>query len=163
VDAIDTGILIWGIRKMPDPDRPDLVERCEKLIDRLSENRQRVMVPSIAVAEYLMGFDDDGLKKAQREIFEKRLFVASFDAKAAIIAAELYDKEVIDKLRNETGEKKQCLKADVKIIATAIAHGGTRIYSNDSQFKSLARGRITVSDIPRLPPVQHGLLDGLDS
>ena len=52
------------------------------------------------------------------------------------------------KAQNQIG--RQCLKADYKIIATAIAHHATRIYTNDGHFRSLALGRIFVEDIPPL-------------
>lgn len=45
----------------------------------------------------------------------------------------------------------QCLKADYKILATAIAHGASRIYVDDNHFSSIAsRGEIIIDPIPRL-------------
>jgi hypothetical protein len=100
---------------------------------------------------------------AQREIISKNFFVAPFDALAAAIAAELYDKRIMEDARQETKLPRQCVKSDLKIIATAIAHKAVRIYTDDNHFTSLARGRILVSPIPQVPPKQGDLFGAQES
>jgi predicted nucleic acid-binding protein len=157
VDAVDTGVLIWGVRKEPAPDRPDLVERCIHLIETISNRTGGVMIPSIVLSEYLVGlpFVDQARSVS---VFKKHFFVAPFDAKAAEIAAEIYSRVEFGKIKAQSNQCRQCVKADIKIIATAIAHGAARIYTDDDHFRSMACGKILVENIPEIPPQQTSLL-----
>ncbi len=158
--AIDTGVLIWGIRGHVQEGREDMVSRARDLIADHKERRIPVMVPSIVLAEYLSDFDSASQEK-QRIAVAQSYFVAPFDNEAAWIAGELYDKEKVRVIR-EGGTPKQCIHADLKIIATAIAHGATAIYTdNTKDFKNLARGRILVHEIPPVPGRQ-GDLPGME-
>jgi predicted nucleic acid-binding protein len=149
VDAVDTSILIWGVKRESPPDRPDMVSRCVALIESLKGKRSVIMIPSIVVAEYLADFPLER-QAEQRQIFGHHFFIAPFDARAATIAGEIYSKTTIHQAQSDTGICRQCLKADLKIIATAIAHGAARIYTNDKHFTKLACGRIIVEGIPLL-------------
>jgi predicted nucleic acid-binding protein len=149
VEAIDTHVLIWGVRRHVQEGREDMIARCERLIEKIKATHSTIMLPSIVVSEYLIGFDLDAQMR-QREILSKNYFVAPFDTKAGWIAAELYDKGVFDRAREESKLGKQCLKADLMIVATAIAHGATCIWVDDGHIKTLARGRILVKIIPTL-------------
>ncbi len=128
-----------------------MAERCVALIESLTSNHSRVMLPSVVVAEYLTDFPLEQ-QEAQRRILERNFFIAPFDTSAASIAAQIYCKKVMDQVKDQQQIGRQCIKADYKIIATAIAHKATRIYTNDGHFRSLAVGRIIVEDIPPLPP-----------
>ena len=118
--AFDTMILIWGVRRERQRGREDLVERCVDLIKHLKEQRTTIMVPSVAVAEYLAGFSAEN-QKIQQDIIGEHFFVAPFDMKAAAIAGELFDKQRMKAIREDTDLPRQCLKADLHIVATAIA------------------------------------------
>lgn len=146
--CIDTNILVWGVRRIADPTRPDIVDRCAQLISDHHERRITIMVPSVVLAEYLMGHTADE-RKAQMDVVGKHFFIGAFDTQAAIIAAELYDKETFDRIK-DTGVPRQCLKADYKIIATAIRHSASTIYANDPHFGTIGRGKIMVKDVPPL-------------
>jgi len=103
------------------------------------------------------------LQTQQRRIFGRHFFVAPFDARAATIAGRLYSKKKMQEAQSGGQGCRQCVKADLKIIATAIAHHAGRIYTDDKQFRSLACGEIIVEDIPPLPPpapAQQGLRSG---
>ena len=149
--AIDTCVLIWGIRGHLQEGREDLVERCRTLIEIYKRRHEAIMVPSVVLAEYLCGFSLD-LQKIQRAYLESNFFVAPFDAAAAAIAAEIYDRLVMDE-RRLAGTGRQCLKADLEIIATSIAHGASHIYTdNFDDFNALGKGRIIVERIPENEP-----------
>jgi predicted nucleic acid-binding protein len=120
------------------------------------------MVPSIVMAEYLADFAPEK-QKAQQAIIGRNFFVAPFDAKAATIAGELHSKRLMKELRARSDIPRQCLKADVQIIATAIAHGAVRIYTDDGNFRKLAQGRIIVEDIPLVRPIPRDLFTDEDS
>lgn len=149
--AIDTGILIWGVREQPDPGRPDLIQQCKLLIADHAARKIPIMVSSVVLAEYLMKMDDE-TRLIQLAIISKNYSVRAFDSKAAAVAAELYNKELFDNIREEDEIARQCLKTDLKILANAISAGATTFYADDKHFKKMARGKILVEPIPDLPP-----------
>ncbi|MGO8751350.1 MAG: hypothetical protein ACLQNE_35840 [Thermoguttaceae bacterium] len=69
MNAIDTGVLIWGVRQIASPGQEDLIPRCVRLIKELSEGGA-IMVPSIVLAEYLTTFSLDDQKRQSRIINE---------------------------------------------------------------------------------------------
>ena len=104
-----------------------------------------MMVPSVVVAELLCA-----LKPTEHNAFSERMhrrfIVPPFDTKAALHYAQIWSKK-----RGETDiEKisKPAKKADLMIIATAIAKGAERIYSQDKGLKNLAQGYIEVKPLP---------------
>lgn len=128
-----------------------MVEKCKALIDDYKRRRIVLTVPSIVLAEYLTDFTLDK-QKQQQAIIGRHFHIGPFDAKAAAIAAELYSKHLINQVRDDSGVPKRCLKADFKIIATAVAQGAARIYSDDQHFTKFAQGRILVDKVPELKP-----------
>jgi predicted nucleic acid-binding protein len=148
--AIDTQILLWAI-KQSEPGREDLIARSVARFNDLKGRGITIMIPSIVVAEYLPAYPVED-HPAQLAILRKNFFIAPFDAAAAVVAAGIQCKRLLAETHDATSMGKHCLKADVKIIATAIAHGATMIYSHDKHFNSFGRGRILVSDVPDLPP-----------
>jgi predicted nucleic acid-binding protein len=147
VIAVDAQVLIWGVRKERPADRPDLVERCATLLADCKSSQIPIMVPSIVVAQYLMGHTGEQQDR-ERGIIGSHFFVAPFDAKAAAVAAQLYDKNLLKQVRDDTKIGRQCLMADFKILATAIAHGATTFYSDDPHMSKFADGKILVKGIP---------------
>jgi predicted nucleic acid-binding protein len=147
VIAVDAQILIWGVRKLRPADRPDLVERCAQLLADYKSGQIPIMVPSIVVAQYLMGHSLEQQTR-ERSIIGSHFFVAPFDARAAAVAAQLYDANLLKQVRQETQIGRQCLMADFKIIATAIAHGATALYSDDPHMSKFSGGKLLVKEIP---------------
>ena len=76
--AVDTCILIWGVREHSQAGREDMIVRCKRLIDDHKARRIPIMVPAIVLAEYLARFDADEQLK-QRETIARNFFVAPFD------------------------------------------------------------------------------------
>jgi predicted nucleic acid-binding protein len=154
--VLDTSILVWGVRKeSPHDDRADLVERCTKLIKRHQDDGDSIVVPSIVAAEYLIGCSATTREAQRTQLFEN-FFIAPFDSRAAEIAADLYDRQLLANVTKETGAHRQCLKADFKVIATAIAHSAGSIYTSDKHMSAFANGRIQVLPVPSLAELsQH--------
>lgn len=151
--SIDTSILIWGIREHVQTGREDMIDRAKWLIRDHKDRGIPIMVPSVVLAEYLATFDNQS-QVEQREIIGRNFFVAPFDNKAAWLTGELYDKARIKSIQ-QGGTPKQCIHADLKILATAIAHSATTLYTDNLQdFLTLAAsdGRIIVKGVPALPP-----------
>ncbi|MCH8044425.1 MAG: PIN domain-containing protein [Planctomycetes bacterium] len=146
MDAIDVHILIWGLRNQlpPDPERASLPARCAKLIEKLPSP---ILLPSVALGEYLIGCDPDTRDQELDEI-ARNYFVAPFDDKAAAIAAEIWDNKVVDRVKREAKIGKQAVKADIQILATAIAQGATSLYVEDRHYNNFLQDKIIIKSIP---------------
>ena len=149
--ALDANILVWGIRGIPDPNRPDMVERCKALIADLEDQKQTRLIPSVVFAEYLIGHTAEQQAEEVR-IIGRHYFIAPFDGRAATIAAELYDAQVFKQIVTADGVGRQCLKTDYNVIATAIRHGASSLYVDDKHFKKIANDRIKIHPVPPLRP-----------
>jgi predicted nucleic acid-binding protein len=154
--AIDTCVLIWGVKEHRQHGREEMIDRCKWLIRDHQQRKIPIMVPSVALAEYLSDFTE-AEQMAQREIIGRSYYIASFDSAAAWQAALLFDRERIRAIKSN-GTPKQCVHADLKIIATAISQGAIELYTdNVKDFRSLAHGSLTVKDIPEIPLAQAKL------
>jgi len=144
--CFDTSLLIWGVEKQAHPSQQDMIERTSRYIALLKQDKQSIMVPSIVLAEFLAKCTR---RNAVLAAFEKHFRVFPFDAKAAKIVGELEaNRDLIQQVRGVSKVPRQCLKSDVMIIATAIAHNATKIVTeNRYDFHQIAQGKIAVTDI----------------
>jgi predicted nucleic acid-binding protein len=147
VICIDTMIVIWGVQKKARPGQEQMVERTSRWLRSLPAN-ERLMIPSVAVAEYLQHFK--GVEKAtQLKALEQVFFVSALDLASAALASELIakaPKEAMKHLPRET------IKSDCYILATAIVHGAALLVTeNRDDFVKLAGGRIRVEGVPEVP------------
>ena len=58
--CIDTMVLIWGVQRNRNA---VMVERTSRYLSYLEEENEIVMVPSVAVAEYLHGISAEGMSR----------------------------------------------------------------------------------------------------
>ena len=159
--CLDTNILIFGIQRRAAPEYQAQMEAASYYLDSLAEDDD-VMIPSIVVAEYLQGFPDPNVRQQQYEILARRFIIPSFDAHAAKIAADIGVKlgrlRDIDEL---SGLSKPEVRADVNIIATAVANGANvmmtfnlteyqRIVERAGLERRLTVKNVTVATQPRL-------------
>jgi predicted nucleic acid-binding protein len=89
--AIDTIVLIRGIRQEPDPDDPKAVERAKGLIAQCQEDKTPIIVPSVALGEFLAGTPKGDIAEHVR-LVDENFQVAPFDAMAAVYAGEIWRK-----------------------------------------------------------------------
>jgi len=170
--TIDTNIMIWGIKSEASPGQEDRIERAKLLLEQLDERRIRLVLTAHVVAEYLCGFPVE-LRDDQFRILSEHFPIISFDLKAAGIAAELlHDKENIKSLQSDYRVSRQVIKADIAIVASAVAANVNYIYSDDGKVRKLASGLIIPEGLPELNigtvdqsegrKSQGDLLSGLD-
>lgn len=130
--------------------------RLQYLVDRLSEEKTKVVIPTPALSELLAGAGEAGPHYVS--IIEAAAYfqIAEFDALAAVEAAEIH------KAANMKGDKRggamsvwAKIKFDRQIIAIAKVAGADIIYSDDGDFVSHVGGAgievVRVADLP-LPP-----------
>lgn len=146
--CFDTMLLIWGVQCTATPNRMWMIDLTKRYIDSLGAG-EAIMVPAVAAAEYLAGFRDEARRIAEWEVLKQRFFIPEFDSSAVVLAATLAQTSAGTTLLAEG--QRRCLKADIQIIATAIAHGAERIVTgNVSEYRKLAGDWIEVIDVPAL-------------
>lgn len=145
--CIDTMILIWGVQKTATPGQEKMVERTGRWLRSLPAN-ERLMTPSVVVAEYLQHFKGTA-KAAQLKALEQAFFVPALDLASAALASELIAKAPRDALQHLSRET---IKSDCYILATAIIHGAAFLVTeNRDDFLKLAGDKIRVEGIPEVP------------
>jgi len=128
--SLDTNILIWAIKEQASPGQEEMILRSKKLMEDIRKNRQRAMVSTIVVSEFLINVDP-GLMPLTIDLIEKTFIVVPFDTQSAMMFARIW-------------------QADCLIVASAVARKATCIYSHDQGLKRFAEGFIPVQPIPTL-------------
>lgn len=143
--CIDTTVLIWGVQGVARPSQEGMIDRTRRYLAQLTRDNEQIMVPSVAVGEYLQGFPAEE-QTAQFEVLAGVFFVPAYDARCAALAAEL--QRVGPPARGEPGVR-VAFRADAQIVATAICHGASQIVTgNLEEFRRIARDRIRVVEVP---------------
>jgi predicted nucleic acid-binding protein len=154
LNALDTNVLIHSSR--PLRDTHPLAHPARELVRSLKAEakNQRIIVPSVVIAEYLTGIPSEKRTKVLSEM-QNWIHIAPFDMKGAAIAADLMQ-EVL-KLRKSgdpeiSSVNRQCLKADVEVMATSIAHGAKVLYTTEvEKFAKIVGGKISIKSIEEPP------------
>ena len=161
--CLDNHILIWGVRGVATPGQEDHVERARQLFDDLDQSDSRVMIPSVVVAEFLAG-----VPKSQHgnllDVLNRRFQIPPFDTRTAAVAAELW-REAAERnphLKAQVreafpGTEKAKIKADLMVLATALARNAEILYTHDGPLAKVAEGRIEIRELPPLRPKQTDL------
>lgn len=162
--CLDNHILIWGIRGIATPGQEAMINRAQGLFEDLDAADADILVPAVVVAEFLAG-----VPKPQHvgliEVLNRRFQIAPFDVRTAAIAAELW-REAAERnphLRQQIqeifpGTERTKVKADLMILATALARGADVLYTHDGPLKTAAAGRIEVRELPP-PRLKQATLD----
>lgn len=150
--CIDTMVLIWGLQKRANPQQIQMVERTGRWLRSLPAS-ERIMTPSVVVAEYLAKFNG-AAKVKQLKALEQTFFVPALDLASAALASELMAKAPKAELKHLSRE---VIKSDCYILATAIVHGASVLVTdNRDDFIKLTGSKIRVEAIPDVPE-QHPL------
>ncbi|HTU22500.1 MAG TPA: hypothetical protein VMG10_30965 [Gemmataceae bacterium] len=149
--CFDTQALIWGVQSTGHSGREDIVARARRYIEWLSKSKTPIMIPAPAVTEYLVAFDPDEQQR-QLQVIERSFFVAAFDLPAARMAARILGRRLeMHRIESDHCVRRQQLKVDVFIVATAIVHHAERLISHDAHMGKLAEGTsLQVCEIPDL-------------
>jgi hypothetical protein len=129
--------------------------RISHLVATLDKQKAKIIVPTPALSEVLIGAGDAA--PTYLEILSKhsRFRIAPFGERAAVEAAARH-REAIDRGDKKEGSSNWAkVKFDRQIVAIARVEGAERIYSNDDDIKHLgARDGIEVImlDDLELPP-----------
>ena len=155
--CLDTHILIWGIKEQSSLGQEEMIPRAKRFLRHLESEHNIVLVPSVVVAELLMSIPPN-LHATVTNLLDKGFVIPPFDLQASTHFARIWqDKQnqgVIEQLKHNYQAKREEIKADCLIVATALSRGAECIYSYDSKLKIFASGHINVEDIPIIPDQQ---------
>ena len=141
-------VLVWGIRKQGDSER---VKRARYLFKQLSSEDAQIIVPSVVIAEFVTPCSS---RREREEVVAKmreRFLIAPFDAKDAILAADLWTR---GKKKREMGRRgsRVSLRADALIVATAHNHGAHAFFTEDKNCFKMAELVMEARPLPKIAP-----------
>ena len=128
--------------------------RVDHLVDTLDKSRSRIIVPTPALSELLVGAKDAA--PAYLDIISRSRFfrIEPFGTKAAVEAADMTRNAIAmgDKRGGATDSTWQKVKFDRQIVAIAKVTGCTTVYSDDDDVRRFAeRVAIPTVALPQLP------------
>ncbi len=155
--VFDTSILLFVLDENTSASVSRAKERVDYLIDRLSEDGERIVIPTPALSECLVHAGPAGpaflALLSKKSIFR----IAGFDERAAVEAAiRTYDaRQRGQKKGGNPQASKSKIKFDRQIAAVAVVEGATAIYSDDSDVRDYAveagLKAYGLSDLPEPP------------
>lgn len=152
-----------------DPGTGKPLERCRDRVDfllsNLSKGKRKVLIPTPALAEYLVQGGNDKDKRLQVFTESRAFDVSPFCTKAAIECALIEDGDSkIDKALSPT-ETKAKVKFDRQVIAIAKANSAKTIYTGDINLAKRAKANnvdvVMTWELPLPPPSQQDSQMGL--
>jgi rRNA-processing protein FCF1 len=143
----------------PDTGLPvtDCQARLDYLIKRLAKAKQRVLIPTPVLAEYLVRAGADKDKRFDTIIGSRVFVVSPFDTRAAVECAGIEDNDYRRIRAVPEADSRAKVKFDRQIIAIAIARGASVIYTGDISLASRARRSgldVVMTWELALPPVE---------
>lgn len=148
--VVDANVLIaWSAKRTPDL----MVARLEYLLETAGKERQRILIPTPALAEYLVRTDESTAEWLNELERKSAVEVCPFDRRAAFECA------LIERGAHQRGDKKhgadsayQKVKFDRQIVAIAKSRNSTLIVSDDESLRRVALSvGLQVSRIEELP------------
>jgi predicted nucleic acid-binding protein len=162
--CFDNHILIWGIRATATRGQESMIVRAKTLIEDLDRNDAEILVPAVVVAEFLAGAPKEQHTELLN-VLHRRFQLPPFDVRAAAVSAGLWrdfaerNPTLREQIRTEfPGTQNVKIKADVQILATALARGAETLYTQDGPLTTLATGLIQVRELPPAPLIQPPLI-----
>jgi rRNA-processing protein FCF1 len=114
-------------------------ERIDYLLSSLSKAKQRVLIPTPVLAEYLVRGGEDKVKRLEIFTSSKVYQVASFDSRSAVECAEIEDGDSRNGKKLSETESRAKVKFDRQIIAIAKVNRVTTIYTGDIGLAARAK------------------------
>ena len=132
-------------------------ERIDYLIGSLQGSGERIVIPSFALAELLIGVGTPRSQILQELTHSPKFLIAPFGSKEALELALLAESvhKRSGKKKGDTGGTWAKVKFDWQIVTIAKAQNASTIYSEDHDIKKLASlMEITVKSVAdlALPP-----------
>jgi predicted nucleic acid-binding protein len=149
--CLDTQMLIWGIQEHATSGQEDLIDRAKALLKQLVQEKNQFIIPSIVLSEFLIRMPGD-VQQTLNDLAHHQFQIVPFDVSAAMHFSRIWQANVDPVVKtgvyDGTKTSRHELKADILIIATAVARKATCIYSCDrNHMKRFAQGVIEIQDL----------------
>lgn len=149
--CLDTHILVWGVKEESTPGQEAMVYKAKLFFKWLDDNGMKAIIPSVVLGEFLILIPAESHSRVI-ESFQRNFLIAPYDAAAASCFAKIWQgKRANEKKNEDVSGTRAKLNADRQIVATAITHGASCIYSYDEDLAKFAEGYIEVKEIPDMP------------
>ncbi len=152
--CLDTHLLIWGVKEEAEAGQESMIPKTKAFLKHLDRSGDKVAIPSIVLGEFLMRVPADDHAQIINYLTRK-FIILPCDLIAASMFARIWrskqDDNTYDRLREDFSASREELKADCFIVATAVAHNASCIYSYDPKLAKFAEGYIEVKEMPNLP------------
>jgi hypothetical protein len=150
--CLDTQVLIWGVQERAKSGQEEMIQRAKYLFSEFTQAKTKVLIPSIAVGEFLLGIPSNIHGVFLSKLGEGGFIIAPYDLQAAARFAALWkereERNIIEKLKMDFEATRTQLRADCMIVATALAQNSSCIYSHDRRLRAFAGDAIHVYDLP---------------
>ncbi len=157
--CLDTQIISWGIFERCSDGQENNIQYAKKLLEQICGNGDEIIMPTVVVAELLTPLHESQHPMAMN-LLDMAVTCAPFDLGCASRFALLWqrknDEGVVKDLMKNHDAKRQEVKADCLIVATAAQNKVDVIYSNDKKLRKFATGVVDAEDLPQIP-VQQSL------
>lgn len=144
----------------------------DRLVQHLEDINASVCIDTVVLSEYLVVFADSSLAEETTQKLTRQFRIHSFDARSALVCAELFKLLKAKGQIPKTPTDKQLTKVDVMILASAIVAGVDEFIFEDRYFancSTLLPNPICGFKLPafvrlrNLPPVAVQTELGMDS
>lgn len=126
-------VLVWGIRGQGPEEK---LNRARNLFNKLGNENSQILIPSLALTEYLVPVRDGERAKIIAHLCE-RFHIVNFDVRASDIASRLIARTLPERKKGKPGER-TLIKSDAIIVASARSAGATVFYSDDTRCREFA-------------------------
>lgn len=152
--CFDTQVVIWSVKGEAKPGQEDMIPKARHLLQKCEDEGIKIVIPSIVIAELLSGLNPERHNDFSRTM-QKRFIVPPFDTMAAAYFAKIWrsKKQIRQELTDTKMATRAEMKADSMIVAIAVAHKVSCIYSHDEPLKKFAKGFVDTRELPEAPPV----------
>lgn len=149
--ALDTNVLIWGIKKDGEPDN---IRNTEGLLQQFHVEKCDVIVPALVIAELLMRIPSAN-HATITDYLQKSFIVAALDISASIVFSHIWQTNKNDGLPHREGATREKMKIDFLVVAIAVSRKAEVIYSDDPHVHAFGKTYIDVQYVPPLaqPPL----------
>lgn len=148
--CLDTCVLAIGVKDYSQSPSDNRALKAHLYLEHLSQTGSTVMVPTIAVSEYLSAYTEAEVPQQTEALAAAGFLQPAFDAKAAHMAAVLHARWQAAGYTRSPDLGRQAFKMDTAIAAVAVVNGAKQLVTeNPKDFRNLLHGTdVKVITIP---------------
>jgi hypothetical protein len=139
--------MVWGVKKTATKGQEHLISDADKFLKACQKRKFHVLLPTIVISELLTPEPIISHPKLMKQF--SKFAICEFNTKASIIFGQIMQDRYADlkEYRATNTVRKDKMKFDCAIVATALAFDAQMIYSHDSDILLFAKDRIEVKKL----------------